>query len=149
MKYISNLFLSFACTISCLSFDVRAQSCSDADFSSGAFCETVESWQDFASLVEDSVDGDTLYLCPFDILKNESDGPVEIEWSLSLICASTSDTDGCSIKGRGEIINLQSSGNTLIQGFTFRDGDDHAIHIKSTDNSESAIHTLCFCQFKR
>lgn len=127
------------------------QNCIDEVFTPDKFCNNVETWEDFFTLVDGSVKEDVLYLCPFDILKDSDDSPVVIGWSLSIICVSTSDTDGCSIKGDGEIIviELESNGDTLIQGLTFRDGDDHAIHIKSAETSIDPTHTICYCQFKR
>lgn len=131
-----------------LRFFVKAQDeCKNDTFPVGSYCEDVYTWEDFAAWVDDSVPGDELYLCPFDIEKGDQPS-LTISWGLAIICVRTNVTDSCTIQGSGILIDVQTSEDTLFQGLDFADGDDHAVHISSLDGNSSAVtRNFCFCTF--
>ena len=58
------------------------------------------------------------------------------------------ENDFCIIRGSGTHIKVATSDDTLFQGLSFRESDDHAIHIVSdTHQAEKAVHTFCQCSF--
>eukprot|EP00934_Nitzschia_sp_Nitz4_P006547 Nitzschia sp. Nitz4//scaffold4_size323378//203636//204642//NITZ4_000675-RA/size323378-snap-gene-0.422-mRNA-1//1//CDS//3329553444//6537//frame0 len=127
----------------------QASECVSLDIQPDTHCETVNTWDEFVALVDGSIPGDELYLCPFSIDKEDAD-PVVIGWELKLICLSTSDTDRCDFKGTGLFVEIASGGDTLMQGFTFREGDDYGVHVTSgAEGSSLATHTFCYCRFTK
>ena len=121
--------------------------CLDPLFPVDTYCENIETWDDFVLLIDESVTGDELYVCPFDV--DKSDMPkLNITWEISVVCVLKDETDGCTFRGSGGFVNIASDGNTLFQGFHFRDSDDHAVNVESTAGNSSAITTtFCHCTF--
>lgn len=122
--------------------------CKDVIFPEDSYCENVNSWEEFATWIDESVPGDELYFCPFDIEKGDGGIPVSILWGLSIICVRTEETDSCTLRGPGILIEIDTSEDTLFHSLDFADGDDHAVHISSLEGAGSEVtRTLCFCTF--
>ncbi len=121
--------------------------CRNSTFPSGSYCESVESWEDFALWVNETVPGDELYLCPFSIYKGDQ-LPVFIEWGLSIICVRSNEIDSCTFRGSGTFINVDTDEFTYFQGFDFKDTNDYAVHVLSTDEDATGVtRTFCYCSF--
>lgn len=124
------------------------EECKETTFSEASYCQSIETWEELLLWVEDSVPGDELYFCPFDIDKADAP-PLDIEWGLSIICVQNDESDSCIIRGSGIIINIVTSGDVLLQSLSFEGGDDHAVHISSVIDGDSSqtTTTLCHCSF--
>jgi len=121
--------------------------CQDLLYPTETYCEHVDSWSDFVQLIDESVPGDELYLCPFDIEKSDPQ-KVNITWGISIICVLKEETDSCTLRGTGGFMNIATDDYTLFQSFHFRDSDDHAVHIESTVGESSlVVRTFCHCTF--
>ena len=121
--------------------------CPDPLFPMDTYCENIETWDDFVLLIDESVRGDELFICPFDVDKSAMP-KVNITWDISVVCVLKDETDSCTFRGSGGFVNIASDGNTLFQGFHFRDSDDYAVDIASTaGNSSLATSTFCHCTF--
>jgi hypothetical protein len=121
--------------------------CQDVFFAADTYCEEIATWDDFVLVVDESVPGDQLYFCPFDI--DKTDLPVvNITWGISIVCVLKDETDTCTFRGSGGFVNIATDDNTLFQSIHFRDTDDHAVHIESAVGDSSAItRTFCYCTF--
>lgn len=123
------------------------EECKDVTYPMVSYCETIESWKEFREWVDESVPGDELYLCPFDIDKGEEE-PLTIDWGLSIICVKSKATDSCILRGSGELVIIQTGSNTLLQSLDFQDGNDHAIHVTSSGvQGSDTTRTFCYCSF--
>jgi hypothetical protein len=121
--------------------------CPDRLFPMDTYCENIQTWDDFVLLIDESVPGDELFVCPFDVYKSEMP-KLNITWEISVICVLKDETDTCTFRGSGGFVNVASDGNTLFQGFHFRDSDDHAVNIESkAGNSSFITSTFCHCTF--
>lgn len=143
---------TFLCILGLLFlFEVRftkaALECKEVTYPADSYCETVGSWEDLAVLVNETVPGDELYLCPFSINKGEED-PIHIEWGLSIICVKTEVEDACTLRGSGMFIIIETGSDTLLQGFDFQEGNDYAVHVTSTNVERSDVtRTFCYLTF--
>lgn len=121
--------------------------CRNSTFPVGSYCEAIESWEDFAYWVNETVPGDELYLCPFNIYKGDQP-PVSVEWGLSILCVRSDDMDTCTFRGTGTFINVATDEDTYFQGLDFKDTNDFAVHVLSTDGDASGVvRTFCHCSF--
>ena len=130
-----------------LAITLGQETCKEAAFLKGSYCHNIESWEEFIHWVDESVPGDELYLCPFDIDKGD-EPPLTIQWGLSIICVQSDESGSCILRGSGIIIDVVTSGDILLQSLSFEGGDDHAVHISSVlGGSGEVIRTLCYCSF--
>ena len=128
--------------------DGQQQCKEDVLYPDGSYCEEVTSWDDFVAWIDDSVPGDELYFCPFDIEKAEQLS-AQILWGLSIICVRSVETDTCILRGSGILIDIATNEETLFQNLDFVEGDDHAVHVSSLDDGDSreVTRTFCNCSF--
>ena len=102
--------------------------CRDTYFSEEFQCETIASWNDLIHWVNESVPGDELYLCPFDI--DKGDQPVlRIAWGVSIFCVRKDENDSCILRGTGTFLDITTDDDTFLQGVHFRDTDDYAVQV--------------------
>lgn len=152
MRFLEGVLTSFSTLLTLSSFTsvLAHDGCMDLEeVTEISHCMEIETWEEFVSIVDDSVPGDELFFCPFDIDKGDED-PVTIEWGLKIICVFDSNTDRCNFRGYGQFLVVATGGDTLIQGLTFRDGDDYAVHVTSGgQNALEASHTFCYCRFTK
>jgi hypothetical protein len=87
----------------------------------------------------------TLVLCPFDVTKTDRD-PIPIMSGVTVMCRKGSDDDECTIRGGGIHIQSYSETETLFQGITFKDSDEHAVYIEHSVPTN--VHTFCECLFE-
>jgi hypothetical protein len=121
--------------------------CQDIIFTEDTYCEKIETWDDFVSLVDESVPGDELYFCPFDIEKGDSQ-KLNITWGISIFCVLKDEAESCTFRGPGGFVNIVTEDHTLFQSFHFSDTDDHAVHIDATPGDSSVVtHSFCHCTF--
>lgn len=126
----------------------QGNECRNATFPPGSFCEPVESWEDFVVRVNETVGGDELYLCPFDVYKGDQP-PLSIQWGISILCVRSDDLmETCTFRGSGTFINVDTDQYTLFHGLHFKDTNDYAVHVLSSGGAASgAIRTFCHCSF--
>jgi hypothetical protein len=132
-------------------FTKGQEECKDVTFPEGSYCEHINSWEDFKFFIDESVPGDELYFCPFDIDKGDQP-PLTILWGLSIICVRSEETDSsCTLRGPGILVDILTNGNTLFQNLDFVEGTDHAVHVSSLDGdssgSDEVTRTFCSCTF--
>jgi hypothetical protein len=121
--------------------------CKDVTFPEDTYCERIDSWEEFVAWIDESVPGDELHFCPFDIDKGEQ-LPVSILWGVSIICVRNDETDSCTLRGTGILLDVQTSGDTFFQSLDFVDGTDHAVHVTSLGGDSSEVtRTFCYCTF--
>jgi hypothetical protein len=110
-------------------------------------CTAVTSWSQFLSLLPSA---NELTLCPFDIMREPEDSAAVIDHGISIRCMRRYDDeeDECIIRGPGTHLRIATADDTIFQGLSFRDSDDHAVHVVSdADGANHATHTFCHCSF--
>jgi hypothetical protein len=148
----SPLFVGLWRVIACLlllSDGTRASEflCPDLSLISPRNCVEVSSWSDFLEKIESTID-DELVLCPFSIQREASDEAAVINRGMAIRCLVSDESDECAIRGRGNHLVVSASEDTLVQGISFYESDDHAVHVVSdTEGAEKAVHTFCSCTF--
>lgn len=111
-------------------------------------CETVESYGDLGVLIENAPSGAEFTLCPFFLRKVTSVAPITVRKGIRITCARLTPDSFCTIVGTGNHLVIDTAEDTLFQGFSFRQSNDHAINILGdADNAESAAHTFCQTSF--
>jgi hypothetical protein len=124
---------------------VKADLCPDFSPTQDGDCADVSNWSDFLSAIE-SASGNDLFLCPFDIEKEETDEPAIVMHGVNIRCKRRLETDLCIIRGPGTHLKVATSDDTLFQGLSFRESNDYAVHIVSdTEGAREATHTFCYC----
>jgi hypothetical protein len=126
---------------------VKADLCPDfSPVPEGTTCLEINHWSDFGAAIDDSATGSELLLCPFDIKTEDAHETAVIERGLTLRCMRKTEEDACIIRGTGTHVRVATSDDTLIQGLSFRESDDYAVHIVSkTEDASKATHTFCHC----
>lgn len=126
---------------------VKADLCPDFSPVPDGKCLEINNWSDFCSAIDESATGSELFLCPFDIKKEDTHETAAIERGLTLRCMRKTEEDApCIIRGTGTHVRVATSDDTLIQGLSFRESDDYAVHIVSkTEDASKATHTFCHC----
>ncbi len=111
-------------------------------------CQEVDSYGDLGVLIENAPSGAEITVCPFFLRKVTSVAPITIRQGIRLTCARLSPDSFCTIVGTGHHIVIDSAEDTLIQGFSFRQSNDHAINVLGDkENSELATHSFCQTSF--
>lgn len=111
-------------------------------------CLTVSSYGALVDLIESAPSGAQLDLCPFFLMKIESVVPARVLSGIQVRCIRKTSDDFCVISGEGHHLWIDTSENTLWQGMSFRNSNDHAVYIAGeSDNSELASHTFCHTSF--
>ena len=111
-------------------------------------CQTVDSYGDLGVLIENAPPGAELTICPFFLRKVTSVAPITIRNGIKITCARLDPSSFCTIVGTGHHIVIDTAEDTLIQGFSFRQSNDHAINVLGDqENSESATHSFCQTSF--
>jgi hypothetical protein len=125
----------------------QGDECRNVTFPPGSYCELVESWEDFVSWVNETVSGDELYLCPFDIYKGDQPS-LSIQWGISIFCVRNDESETCTFRGSGTFINVDTDQYTMFHGLDFKDTNDYAVHVLSSGGAATgAIRTFCHCSF--
>jgi hypothetical protein len=121
--------------------------CPDLSTISPGNCAEVSSWSELLEKIESTI-GNELVLCPFSIQREASDEAAVIKRGMAIRCLTHDESDECAIRGKGNHLVVSSSEDTLVQGISFYESDDHAVHVVSdTDGAEKAVHTFCSCSF--
>ena len=111
-------------------------------------CLTVESYAGLAEVIENAPSGSEINLCPFFIRKVTSVKPITVNTGVRVHCARTTADQFCTIIGFGNHLVIDTSEDTLWQGFSFRGSNDHAVYITGeVENAELATHNFCQTSF--
>jgi predicted outer membrane repeat protein len=111
-------------------------------------CQTVLSYADLVGLLESTPSGAKLDLCPFFVSKVQVQSAIHVTSGIQVRCVRRTEDDSCVIDGLGQHLWIDTSENTLWQGMSFRNSDDHAVYITgAVDKPQIANHTFCHTSF--
>ena len=111
-------------------------------------CLAVGSYGELSEIIQNAVSGDEIVLCPFFLRKVSSIPPIRVKTGVRILCARTSSDEFCTITGFGTHLIIDTAEDTLLQGFSFRESNDHAVLVAGEEkNSELATHTFCQLSF--
>ena len=105
-------------------------------------CVTIGGWDDLVSAVTNA--SGSLSLCPFDIVKPESE-KLLLNKRLTMSCVGATESNKCTLRGIGNHIRIaQSAAEVVLEGFKFIGATKCAVRVHST---ATKTHELRDCGF--